>query len=393
MTDSWISTAARPVLERKVSMHFLAFAVISVPGVQENKETDRQIAEILEELKLQNRIEKGNIKLDIAIEKLHSLRSSFSRAVVRSVSDIMEPYCESVDDLEYLEFDDQTAKLREEYESTVDCIKLPQGTIVEKDGNPLWGRFTIRNGKVFQKDAGLLHHEKRTKKAKRMAALPAYPRKTLYKSFEEYVEERYGLSFNEECQGYGYYYNPNAMWDWYSIGGRWPEVFLVRDSCTEYSSGERSWCNADKQLVAPNGYFWVCAARKKDIAWDEIRNWRNQKVKEQFAKLERMFLEGKIAPSFNGEIVPDGILFWGRYVYRKGTTLEKYLEEYGIPKEWKYPVAPHDIVDANQWLSKEDHVLDSVSGKYVPVDWNSCTEGYLDEVDDDTVLVAVDYHI
>ena len=73
--------------------------------------------------------------------------------------------------------------------------------------------------------------------------------------------------------------------------------------------------------------------------------------------------------------------------------MEKYLEEYGIPKEWKYPVAPHDIVDANQWLSKEDHVLDSVSGKYVPVDWNSCTEGYLDEVDDDTVLVAVDYHI
>ena len=139
---SWTSTAACPVLERKVSMHFLAFVVISVPEVQENKETDRQIAEILKELKLQKRIEKGNFMRDIAIEKPHSLRSSFSRTVASSVSNIMEPYCESADDLEYLEFDDQTEKLRKEYESTVDCIKLPQGTIVEKDGNPLWGRFT-----------------------------------------------------------------------------------------------------------------------------------------------------------------------------------------------------------------------------------------------------------
>lgn len=374
-------------------MHFLTLAAVEIPEVQEDKETDKQVAEKLEKLKLQKQLATKNHMLDFAIEKFHSLQSAFSRAVVNSISDMMYPYCASMEDPEYLEFSDRTETLREEYESTVDCIKLPQGTIVEQYGTPLWGRFSIRDGKVFQRDAGPLHHEKRTKRAKRMVALPDYPCKKLYKSFKEYAEEKCGCSFDEKHQGYGYYYNPNAMWDWYSIGGRWPEMFLVKETCKEYSIGERSWCSTDRESEAPEGYIWVCAARKKDIAWEEMRNWRNRKAKEQFDKFERMFLTGKTDSDFHGEIVPDGILHWGRYIYHNGDTLEAYLEEYGIPSDWRYPVYVHDIVDADQWLSKEDSVLDSESGKYVPVDWRSYIDDYIDDVDDDTVLVAVDYHI
>ena len=35
---------------------------------------------------------------------------------------------------------------------------------------------------------------------------------------------------------------------------------------------------------------------------------------------------------------------------------------YGIPNSWKYPIGSHDIVDAGQWLSIEDSVLDPESG-------------------------------
>ncbi len=374
-------------------MHFLTLAAVEIPEVQEDKELDKQITEKLEKLKLQKQLDTKNFMLDIAIEECHSLQSSFSRAVVCSISDVMYPYCAEIEDPEYLEFYDRTEKLREEYESTVDCIKLPQGTIVEKNGDPLWGRFSIRDGKVFQREAGPLQHEKRTKRAKRMVALPDYPRKKLYKSFKEYAEERCGCSFDEEHQGYGYYYNPNAMWDWYSIGGRWPEMFLVKDTCTEYSIGERSWRAADRKSEAPEGYIWVCAARKKDIAWEEMRNWRNQKAKERFEKLERMFLAGKPDSDFQGEVMPDGILRWGIYVYHNGDTLEAYLEEYGIPNDWEYPIGVHDIVDADQWLGADDSVYDSETGKYVPVDWRGCMDDYIDNMDDDTVLVAVDYHI
>ncbi len=374
-------------------MHFLTLAILEIPEIREDKELDKQIVEALKELELQKQIETKNFMLDFTIGRFQNLQSSFSRAVNGGVSELMYPYCASMEDPEYLEFDDRTEKLREEYKSAVDCIKLPQGTIVEQYGDPLWGRFIIRDGKVFQRDAGPLHHGKRTKKAKRMIALSNYPRRKLYKSFEEYAEERCGFSFDEKHQGYGYYYNPNAIWDWYSIGGRWPEMFLVKDSCLEYSIGETSWCNSGEKAEAPEGYLWACAARKKDIAWEEMRNWRNQKAKERFYKLERMFLAGKTDSDFDGEIVPDGVMHWGRYVYRKGSALEEYLEEYGIPNSWKYPIGSHDIVDAGQWLSIEDSVLDPESGNYVPVDWRSCIDGHIDEMDEDAVLAAVDYHI
>ena len=374
-------------------MHFLTLAALEISQIQEDKELDNQIAEALKELELQKQIETKNFMLDFAIGRCQNLQSSFSRAVNDGVSELMYPYCESLEDPEYLEFEDRTEKLREEYEDAVDCIKLPQGTVVEQYGDPLWGRFVVRDGKVFQRDAGSLHHEKRTKKAKRMVALPNYPRKKLYKSFEKYAEERCGFSFDEKHQGYGYYYNPNAIWDWYSIGGRWPEMFLVKDDCTEYSIGERSWCNLDRKSEAPEGYRWVCAARKKDIAWDAMRDWRNQKAAERFHKLEQMFLAGKTDPDFHGEIVPDGVMHWGELVYRKGSTLEEYLEGYGIPGSWKYPVGSHDIVDEGQWLSVEDSVQDPGTGSYAPVDWRSCIDGYIDDMDEDMVLVSVDYHI
>ena len=374
-------------------MHFLTLAILEIPEVREHKELDKQIVEALKELELQKQIETKNFMLDFTIGRFQNLQSSFSRAVNDGVSELMYPYCESLEDPEYLEFEDRTEKLREEYESVVDCIKLPQGTIVEQYGDPLWGRFVVRDGKVFQRDAGSLHHVKRTKKAKRMVALPNYPRKKLYKSFEKYAEERCGFSFDEKHQGYGYYYNPNAIWDWYSIGGRWPEMFLVKDACTEYSIGERSWCNSDRKSEAPEGYRWVCAARKKDIAWDAMRDWRNQKAAERFHKLEQMFLAGKTDPDFHGEIVPDGVMHWGELVYRKDSTLEEYLEEYGIPGCWKYPVGSHDIVDEGQWLSVEDSVQDPGTGSYAPVDWRSCIDGYIDDMDEDMVLVSVDYHI
>lgn len=374
-------------------MHFLTLAAIEIPAVEEDRETDLWIAETLEELKVRKQTDAKNLMLDIAIEKCRNLQSAFSRGVDFCISDMMERYCACTEDPEYLEFDDRTEMLRAEYEGTSDCIKLPQGTIVEPHGEPLYSRFIVRDGKVFQRDAGPLHHEKRTKKAKRMTALPGYPRKKLYQSFEEYAEERCGFSFDKEHQGYGYYYNPNAIWDWYSIGGRWPELFLVKDTCTEYSIGERSWCNADKEAQAPEGYRWVCAARKKDIAWEAMRGWRNKEAAERFYKLEQMFLAGKAGDGFYGEIVPDGVMCWGKLAYRKSSLLEEYIEEYGIPSSWRYPIGAHDIVDAGQWVSMDDNVLDLESDSFIPVDWRSYIDGYIDSLDGDTVLAAVDYHI
>lgn len=313
----------------------------------------------------------------------------FSRLVKDSVAKIMAPYCEKnvVENPDDLEFVDLTQNLREQYEGTDDYIKLPQGEIVSLYSYPLLGRFVIRDGKVFQKKAGQLHHEKRTKKARRMKALPDYPRKKLYKGFKEYAEKGCGYSFDEKHNGYGYYYNPKAKWDWYSIGGRWPDMFLVKDDCTNYSLVGRTL--EEPGIEAPNGYRWVYAAQKKDIDWEMMRTWHNQKAAEYFQKLERMFLSGQKETGIPGEIAEDGILRWGGYIYRRGDSVEKHLEKYGIPREWKYPIMVNDIVDEKQWQSRDVCIHDLEAEE----EWHKCLDGYLDALDEDAVLVGVDYHI
>lgn len=153
-----------------------------------------------------------------------------------------------------------------------------------------------------------------------------HPRKRLYASFEDYAENERGFSYDEEHGGYGYICNPNVMWDWYQIGGRWPEMFLIKDSCIDYSVGERSWCNGDVKLVAPEGYIWVCAAKKKDIEWQVMREWREKKARERFSKLEKIFVTGQYEEDFRGSITPQGVLCYGEMVYFKGETVEDYLK-------------------------------------------------------------------
>lgn len=373
-------------------MHFRTLVTVDIPPVVEDEKENQAVVEAIAGLKSEKKPDKKNILIDFFLSTLYGKVTSFARAVTQSVADIMEPYSADPPD-EYLEFDDRTDMLRSEYEQSVDCLKLPEGKVVELCSYPYYGRFCIIDGKIYQKNAGPLHHEKRTKKAKRIMALPNYPRTKVYKSFKAYAEDYRGYTFDEKHEAYGFYCNPNAMWDWYQIGGRWPDMFLVKSDCKEQSPGERSWCNEDAELKAPEGYIWVAAARKKDICWDVMREWITQRTTERFQRLEKMFAAGKTEDGFEGHIVDDGIISWGEYAYRKDETLEAYLERCAIPKAWKYPFSVHDIVDADCWLSKDDSYLDSESGKYLPVEWRSQIDEYVDDLDDETVLVGVDYHM
>ena len=373
-------------------MHFRTLATVHSPiTIEEDKAKDLEIAVALAELKARKDAEKDNVMIGFCMEELKNLQSSFARAVDREICGIMDYYSTDPINPEYLSFEDYTEDLRMEYDSTADCIRLPQGKIVEANRYPLWGSFVIRDGKVFQREAGPLKHEKRTKKAKRMKALPEYPRKKLYASFEDYAENERGFSYDEEHRGYGYICNPNAMWDWYQIGGRWPEMFLVKDSCTEYSVGERSWCNEDSKSAAPEGYIWVCAAKKKDIEWQVMREWREKKAREHFSKLEKMFVTGQLEEGFRGAITPQGVLYYGKMVYFKDESVEDYLNRYDILDNRKYPVYVHDIVDAGNWFSRED--FEWINDSAVPVDWPERIDGYIDNLGDEDVLVGVDYHI
>lgn len=88
-----------------------------------------------------------------------------------------------------------------------------------------------------------------------------------------------------------------------------------------------------------------------------------------------------------------GISVWGEYVYYKDESLDEYLERCAFPKSRKYPLGFYDIVDEDNWFDKNDVVLNPDNGKFEPMDWDAFTDEYIDDLDDNTVLVCVDYHM
>lgn len=333
-----------------------------------------------------------DIMAELTLCSLMGRTTNFARQLVGAVEEVMTPYSTEPPE-EYKEFADMTEELKADYARSVDCLKLPNGKIVECGSYPYFSKYSIvdekvSQNKVSQNKVGPLHHTRRTKQSRKIQYLPNYPRQKVYKTFEKYAEDYRGYEYNKEEKRYGFYCNPNAMWDWYQIGGRWPVTFLVKADCTEYSFGERSWGNYSKKYPAPEGYMWVSAARKKDICWDVMRSWYIAQDTERYTKLKEAFQCGKLPDEFHGEFRENGFFCCGKCAYAAGETLDEYLARIGTPKSWKYPIGVSDIVDADDWFSKNDISIGKESSN-----WHEQIDTYIDDLDGEDVLVSVDYHM
>ena len=156
-------------------MHYLALIAVEIPEIKDEM-ANADIEEILEELE-QVMLEDKEHRLTVEMytERKNNLRTLFTRTVNRAVISKMQPYWEDTQNPKYLEFQDQTEEILEKYKTSVDCLKLPQGRIVPLCMQPDENRFVIRDGKVYENNAGPLHQQRRTKRAKRIQALPSYP--------------------------------------------------------------------------------------------------------------------------------------------------------------------------------------------------------------------------
>lgn len=182
-------------------MHFKTMVAVNIAPIVEDEKRNQEIRDMIQKLS-DSRSEKVNHMLEWQISRLRSKVTGFSSAVDDMVSEVMEPYFQDTRNPDYLEFFDMTAELREDYNSTTDCIKLPEGKIVQLDRPPYYTNYIIQDGKVFQQQAGKLHHQKRTKKAKKIQALPQYPISSLYSSFEQYAES-FGFEYDGKSKDMG----------------------------------------------------------------------------------------------------------------------------------------------------------------------------------------------
>lgn len=134
---------------------------------------------------------------------------------------------------EFMEFVDRTEKLKDIYENkTTEKVKLPDGSYISSTSERIkvsiskdeydkisgnrehlcWGP----SDEYYKYDPSVVNGE-----------LVQVPYKELYKTFKEFADYYEGEdAFDEEKQAYGYWENPNAKWDYYSLCaqgnyGRW----------------------------------------------------------------------------------------------------------------------------------------------------------------------------
>ena len=94
--------------------------------------------------------------------------------------------------------------------------------------------------------------------------------KEMYDDFDEFAEDYYG---NMHDGKYGYYYNPNAKWDWYQLGGRWQGELLVPEDTEFYRTGDSGVFGGPEYDYTPEGHIRVDQALSGDIAWDKMPNF------------------------------------------------------------------------------------------------------------------------
>ena len=179
---SWKNTVAHSFYKKGRSiMHFRSLLAVYLPEITPDPEWEKDISTAIEELKaLYPGIIMDNELHGMRIEGLTNIANAFARELLPVIRNIMESFNCCTEDKRFLEFEDRTAEYLADYNKHITGVRLPDGRIVEENSRSLWGRFIVKDGLVYQKEWGPLHHPKRSKRAKKMKVLPDYPRRKMY---------------------------------------------------------------------------------------------------------------------------------------------------------------------------------------------------------------------
>lgn len=171
--------------------------------------------------------------------------------------------------------------------------------------------------------------------------------KEKYENLDEFMENYHGYVKNKETGKYGYYFNPNAHWDWYQVGGRWSNALLLKN-------GQRA------------NY-----GKLKDIDWEKMKE--ASKI-----ELEKVW-----------DSNPDGIHRYFNGI-RETDTKESFIE-----RECKFTTYAVITPDGN-WHSKGEMGWFGMSSESDEEanDWNEkFYDTFIKNTDPELEIVIVDCHI
>lgn len=303
---------------------------------------------------------------------------------------------------EFLKFIDKEDECRVEYETgSTEKVLCPDGSVVW----PWDPQFRIQEARVWETDHVIPEgqgYETVTR-----------PFKEWYPTFEEFMQDYHGLGLRDPEKGrFGHWDNPNAQWDWYTVGGRWDGFFKLKDTAIKQAMGGtprrlsgkenkravkkllkryHTWYknqeSASTELNDTTPSNWVNQARKKDIDFDGMivaagvhaaENW-DQKMGE-LAEAE-----------FNGSpITPEkvALALW-RIGANEGTTRSIYIED-----RRKNAVTTHAVLKDGDWFEHgEMGRWGCVSNEKAACNWKDEFMALMDEIPEDSLLTIVDCHI
>lgn len=232
--------------------------------------------------------------------------------------------------------------------------------------------------------------------------------KEKYPTFELYVEDYHGYKAHEidgETR-YGYYENPNAKWDWYQVGGRW-SGFLKLKAGAEGEHGDRSWMRRGEPVES--GY--CDSAAKGNIDFEGMRQEDADKAGATWDKAHAL-IAGRAFKTWEQCRAEHAIIDTAREVYHAQDVVKEFRqsESFGWftkPEDFTavtreahvaharaVAINTYAVLKDGEWYEKGEMGWWGLSNdKMTDTEWAVKVGELIDSLSDDTRITIVDCHI
>jgi hypothetical protein len=211
--------------------------------------------------------------------------------------------------------------------------------------------------------------------------------------YEEIVSLWYG-STRDKFGNWGYWYNPNAKWDWWVIGGRW-KGFLVTKPNTSGILGEpgvfeRMAEGKDKEMYQYTS-TQADIARFKDIDFEALAVRRREEFEQWWDRYEKEIKDIHLAELTDEEVKKREENM--RFVYgipEDVNTKEDYMKKFTTERL----IHTFAVVEKDgSWHEEGEMGWFALVSNEKP-DWkDNFDEAFIQNEDPDTLFVIVDCHI
>ena len=238
------------------------------------------------------------------------------------IDGILAPFCETDED--FFEFYDFTDEIKKEYSTvTVKRVKMPDGKYYNY-GDKIFAKkvskeeyYKNQNGfrSYISSGGNGLNTEyilcDYIEKGGALVDVPAKEIMTLgeYAEYCGYCKYKQDENIPDEDAVFGYYFNPNAEWDWFEIGGRWNNSIKTKSGvfCNSCKIGEIDF-TPDERKMEINRRFWEFVVDKEPLKEGEKKPfcfYTEEYLKKLYGDKETYALRNSTFSTYS-ILTPDG---------------------------------------------------------------------------------------